>query len=338
MNGGYYPRRRGILEHLDMGRIELIDLAIHDMLCQLAQVFVGGDSCVPPGVVITSAPAIASRGRCHAKVAQRSLERLEAVGFIKRWMVKGKHGSYPILINKFEVRDASMNKYRINCESTTSWEHPIAELVHDDEVVTLLDVSAEVSADMSAEVSAEVSITKGKRTKNREQREVEGNSPQKTIIPGEIKTTPPFAPGSARSVGGIQTHAGDEIVAPRADSAQKAATLSGVPLDQSAENFVDYAKESFFGIFGQWPDINGRAWGNLAAVALLEKLAAYSIEELKTRWDRSLATRDKFKVKMRGNLLWFLEHFDDYITAEGEDESYAAIDRLFTRITDANRH
>jgi hypothetical protein len=33
MSRGWYPRRRGILEHLHSGRISLLDSAVHDFLC-----------------------------------------------------------------------------------------------------------------------------------------------------------------------------------------------------------------------------------------------------------------------------------------------------------------
>ena len=41
MNGGFYKRRRGILEHLEAGRLSLLDLGIHDFLCLRANQIVG---------------------------------------------------------------------------------------------------------------------------------------------------------------------------------------------------------------------------------------------------------------------------------------------------------
>lgn len=130
MSGGFYKRRRGILEHLEAGRLNLLDLGVHDLLCLKANQVVGNGSIFPPGVVITSAAAIA--GVCSAqytgeRAIRRSLERLERIGFIKRWQAPGRRGNYPILINRFAVRDLSGTEFLVNAENTADWNHPVLE-------------------------------------------------------------------------------------------------------------------------------------------------------------------------------------------------------------------
>jgi hypothetical protein len=123
---GFYKRRRGILEHLESGRINLIDLAVHDYLNLKANLLIGSASSIPPGICITSAAAIHAvcPGQISERAIQRSLEHLEKIGWIKRWNVQGKRGNYPVLVCRGSVHDASGNEYRINGNETTDWHYP----------------------------------------------------------------------------------------------------------------------------------------------------------------------------------------------------------------------
>lgn len=128
---GYYPRRRGILEHLEAGRVSLLDTSIHDFLCLKANPIIGNGSSVPPGVCFTSARAI--HALCPRTISertiQRSLEHLEKNGWIRRWQKPGKPGNYPVLIARYSVRSLSGSEYRVNAEATTDWRSPILEPV-----------------------------------------------------------------------------------------------------------------------------------------------------------------------------------------------------------------
>ena len=126
MSEGFYKRRRGILEHLESGRINLIDLAVHDYLNLKSNLVIGSKSSIPPGVCITSAAAIhaVSPGQPSERAIQRSLEHLERIGWIKRWIVRGRRGNYPVLVCRGSVHDLSGKEYRINGEETTDWRHP----------------------------------------------------------------------------------------------------------------------------------------------------------------------------------------------------------------------
>lgn len=127
MSGGFYKRRRGILEHLEAGTISLLDLAVHDYLNLKANLVIGGLSSLPAGVCKTSAKAI--HATCPAQISEKSIQRslahLERIGMIKRWNVKGKHGNYPVLICRASVHDMAGNEYRVNGEGTTDWRNPI---------------------------------------------------------------------------------------------------------------------------------------------------------------------------------------------------------------------
>jgi hypothetical protein len=125
-SSGFYKRRRGILEHLEAGTISLLDLAVHDHLNLRANLVIGSQSSIPPGICITSAAAI--HALCPAQISekaiQRSLKHLEEIGWIKRWHRPGKHGNYPVLVCRASVHDASGTEYRINGEATTDWRDP----------------------------------------------------------------------------------------------------------------------------------------------------------------------------------------------------------------------
>jgi hypothetical protein len=99
--GDWYPRRRGILEHLQAGTISLLDLAVHDFLCLTCD--------HKTGLASSSAKKIQRLAPCDMNTAsgyraiKRSMEKLERLGWIKRWMTKGKKGNYPVLIARFYV-------------------------------------------------------------------------------------------------------------------------------------------------------------------------------------------------------------------------------------------
>ncbi|MCZ6492195.1 MAG: hypothetical protein O7A06_16895 [Acidobacteria bacterium] len=127
---GFYKRRRGILEHLEAGELSLLDLGIHDLICLKANAIVGNGSIFPPGIWYGSAAAIMAQcpcGEISERTVRRSLHHLEEIRFLKRWQTLGKRGNYPILVNRFSVRDLSGNEYYINAENTTDWRHPAME-------------------------------------------------------------------------------------------------------------------------------------------------------------------------------------------------------------------
>jgi hypothetical protein len=131
MNQGFYKRRRGILEHLEGGKISLLDLAVHDYLNLKANLVVGNGSSVPPGVCITSAAQIHTTcpRQISERAIQRSIEHLAEIGWIKTWRCRGQAGKYPILIARSNVADLSGKEYRVNADASTDWRTPVLEPV-----------------------------------------------------------------------------------------------------------------------------------------------------------------------------------------------------------------
>jgi hypothetical protein len=116
-SAGWYKRRRGILEHIESGTIDLLESGIHDYLSLKANLLIGSPCSVPVGVVFTSAPAIHIHSRrVSERTIQRCLEHMEQIGWLKTWKVDGKRGNYPVLVCRGSVHDLSGNEYRINGE------------------------------------------------------------------------------------------------------------------------------------------------------------------------------------------------------------------------------
>lgn len=129
-NGGFYKRRRGILEHIEAGKIDLLENGIHDFLSLKANLLIGSDCSIPVGCVYTSAPAIhAHCKRVSQRTIQRILEHLEAIGWIRTFREPNQRGNYLTLICRASVHDLFGNEYRINAEATTDWRHPVYEPV-----------------------------------------------------------------------------------------------------------------------------------------------------------------------------------------------------------------
>lgn len=132
MSEGFYKRRRGILEHIEAGTIDLLESGIHDFLSLKANLLIGSPCSIPVGVVFTSAPAIHPYyRRVSERTIQRCLEHLESIGWLKLFNTQGKRGNYPVIVCRASVHDMSGNEYRINGAKTTDWRNPVYEPVGD---------------------------------------------------------------------------------------------------------------------------------------------------------------------------------------------------------------
>lgn len=130
MTAGWYKRRRGILEHIEAGKIDLLESGIHDYLSLKANLVTDWPCSIPVGIVYTSAPAIhAHYRRVSERTIQRHLDHLEKIGWIKTFKTTGKRGNYPVLICRASVHDLAGNEYRINADKTTDWRHAVTEPV-----------------------------------------------------------------------------------------------------------------------------------------------------------------------------------------------------------------
>lgn len=122
---GWYPRRRGILEHLDTGSISLLDLAVHDFLCLTAD--------YRTGVAWSSSEKIHALcpAEINSRAIRRSLAKMERLGWLKRFCVRGRRGNYAVVIARYFVRDASGNWMSVNVERTTDWRDVQFDPVHE---------------------------------------------------------------------------------------------------------------------------------------------------------------------------------------------------------------
>ncbi len=127
MGRPFYRRRMGAGDHIEFGEISFFDDGLHDFICMKAQHQVGNGSAVPPGVWMGSGRALwfLARRQDEERKIRRSLEKLERLGWIKRWVKQGRNGDYPILIARLVVRDQEGNDFSVNAEATKDWKHPV---------------------------------------------------------------------------------------------------------------------------------------------------------------------------------------------------------------------
>jgi hypothetical protein len=130
MSAGFYKRRRGLVEHIENGTIDLLEDGIHDYLSLKANLVIAGPCSIPVGVCFTSAPALHVHcPRVSERTIQRILEHLESIGWIKTFKIPGRRGNYPTLLCRASVHDLSGNEYRINGTKTIDWRQPVYEPV-----------------------------------------------------------------------------------------------------------------------------------------------------------------------------------------------------------------
>jgi hypothetical protein len=171
MSAGWYKRRRGILEHIESGTIDLLESGIHDYLSLKANLLIGSRCSIPVGICFTSAPAIHVHcPRVSERTIQRCLEHMEQIGWLRTWKVAGKRGNYPVLVCRGSVHDLSGNEYRINGEKTTDWRQPVYEPV------------GEVSGSVSTGVVT-LSGNREKRVENQEKRKKPAAKPAQPADP-----------------------------------------------------------------------------------------------------------------------------------------------------------
>jgi hypothetical protein len=114
-HAGWYARRRGILEHLESGKITVVDSGIHDYLCLIADHKTGVCRASAEKIHVLAGAGVSLRA------IQRSLAKLEEIGWIKRFLVPGRRGNYHIAIARFFVREASGTWLSVNLERTNDW-------------------------------------------------------------------------------------------------------------------------------------------------------------------------------------------------------------------------
>lgn len=106
-NSGYIQLRRGLSEHVRDGRLSFFEASLY--------VFILVDTNPATGICYGSAGLFAAIYSVSSRTCRDALEKLEIKGYLKRFPTRGKHGSYPILLNKFLCSVGAMKGMYVNC-------------------------------------------------------------------------------------------------------------------------------------------------------------------------------------------------------------------------------
>lgn len=112
-DSGFAKVRRGIVEHLQDGRIGPMEFSVYLLLILQAD--------PETGVWHGSAGLLAAWCSMSPRTCRDSLEKLEQKGYIKRFHAKGKHASYPILIHRYECTDGAGKGTYLNAVDSSSY-------------------------------------------------------------------------------------------------------------------------------------------------------------------------------------------------------------------------
>lgn len=122
-NSGFIQLRRGLSEHVRDGRLSFFEAALY--------VFILMDANPATGLCFGSAGLFAAIYGISSRTCRDALEKLELKGYLRRFPTRGKHGSYPILVNKFRCSDGAMKGKYVNCSKSTSYTSIFYELCDD---------------------------------------------------------------------------------------------------------------------------------------------------------------------------------------------------------------
>lgn len=131
---GYYGRRRGILEHIEDGRISMLDNSFHDVLCQIAD--------HSTGIAYTSAARLARRFNLSRQLVHKYLIRLERGRYIRRFRKARSSATQVIWIHLYECTGLSQSVKRLNAWASDDYRFPVYEAVDrrvDSEVDSAVD-------------------------------------------------------------------------------------------------------------------------------------------------------------------------------------------------------
>lgn len=116
---GFVKMRRGIHEHITDGKLTWTQAHIYIDLILLAN--------PASGIWRGSAGYLEALFGEAKRTIKDALQRLEELGYIKRFMVPGSRHNYPILVNKYLVSLGVLTNKRLNATKTTDYSHPIYE-------------------------------------------------------------------------------------------------------------------------------------------------------------------------------------------------------------------
>jgi len=126
MVSSFVKNRRGLLQHLKEHKINTNQFAVFELLVLLAD--------ASSGVVWIDAPLIISQyfHDMPLKTAQASLAALKEKGYIKSFQQQGSRGTYPILVNKYEITVGGLKGGLTDAEQTVDYRHPMISVRTED--------------------------------------------------------------------------------------------------------------------------------------------------------------------------------------------------------------
>jgi hypothetical protein len=116
---GFVQLRRGLMDHIFEGLMSPTQVTIY------VAVLINADPS--SGIWCGSAGLLAELCHIPKRTSRDGLERLEDAGYLKRFAVVGKSGSYPILVHRFECSDGAAKGLRLNAYSTIDYKNPTYE-------------------------------------------------------------------------------------------------------------------------------------------------------------------------------------------------------------------
>jgi len=117
---GFIQLRRGLSEHVRDGRLSFFEASLY--------VFILMDAHPATGVCFGSAGLFSAVYGIPSRTCRDALEKLEIKGYLKRFPTRGRHGSYPILVNKYRCSIGAMKGMYVNCSKSVNYESIIYEL------------------------------------------------------------------------------------------------------------------------------------------------------------------------------------------------------------------
>lgn len=134
------PLRPGIEEHLVRGAMSVCEFGIYSLIHLQADYRTGIWRGSAPRILAT-----APRGASLRQI-QRALEHFEELGYLRSFRPRGARGNTAYLIDKFTVRSGALKGHKLNAAKSESWQHPVYELVAEDDAEPVAEGVAEDDA------------------------------------------------------------------------------------------------------------------------------------------------------------------------------------------------
>ena len=121
---GFLPLRRGLFEHVAERRMSFFEASLF--------IAITAEANPATGLCFGSAGLFAAMYSLPPRTVRDWMEKLEAKGYIRRFPIQGKHGTHPILVNKYRCSDGAMKNKYLNASKSDDWENPVYEVRDDD--------------------------------------------------------------------------------------------------------------------------------------------------------------------------------------------------------------